>query len=117
MNGVYVAIVIAVALVLIVLLIRGRLTHIGGKADLQKQKGEFTVLAAKPAEPKPNTMRTQDNYSIDISDNKVIGLGAFRIFRNQVRATRNWILGKSEIEVGDNGSHKIVGEDKSRKIK
>jgi hypothetical protein len=98
MNGVYVAIVIAVAIVIVVWLLRQRLTSLRGKADVTKRSGEFEIKAAQPQAR--DTGAQPSAYSVDVSDNRVLGVGQFRIFRDSVRAARNWILGKGAVTVG-----------------
>lgn len=96
MEKVYIALIIAAIIVIVVFLLRGRITEVDAHGSVKKQEGRLKFKAAAPASKADSSGRT---YSVDISGNRVFGAGRFSIFRDGVRVARNWFVGKPTVEV------------------
>ncbi|SRR6266404_7254913 len=96
MEKVYIALIIGAAIVIVVFLLRSRITDVEAHGSVKKQEGRFKIKAAPAASEGSGTA---DPYSVDISGNRVVGVGRFRILRDSVRVARNWFAGKSTLEV------------------
>lgn len=120
METVYIVGIIAVAIVIVVVvwLLRDRITagRFGASAIEKKVEAEIeAALPQKGTEPTESAPAPPEKLpSVDISDNVMIGRNVVRVWRNSVRVARNWLFGEQEIEVGKEPP-KLASESKKRK--
>ena len=99
-NGAVIALIIVVGIVVVVFLLRDRITGLRAKASVDKREGEFEVKAAKPQPPAISSQPTEPP-SINISGNKAFGKTRVKIERDDVGVTDNTLVGNTQIEVKD----------------
>ncbi len=122
METVYIIGIVAVAVVIVVVvwLLRDRIT--GGRfgASATEQKVEAEITAASPKEEAANPLPTppppEKSPAVDISDNVMIGGQVVRVWRNSVRLARNWLWGQQRIEL-KNEAPPPPSKSKKRKTK
>jgi hypothetical protein len=100
MEYVYIAGIIALALVLIVWMIRDRITRGRAEFDVTKKRGAAEFEASKPGKTPPDaTEQAAKPHDVDVSGNIAIGSGLIRVWQRSTRVARNWLVGKPKIEV------------------
>ncbi len=93
-NTVLVALIVVVGIVIIVLLLRDRITKFGAHASLKDQDGSVSIEAAKPQRAKTPP---PDTHSVVISRNKNIGKdNAIEVSRGDVAVTDNDQIGQNQ---------------------
>ncbi|MCP4422619.1 MAG: hypothetical protein GY805_38910 [Chloroflexi bacterium] len=109
METVYIVGIIAVAIVLtiivVVWLLRSRITSGRFKGSATEQSVEAEIQASAPqnatAPPisTPAPPPSQQPPDVDISGNWMIGTNVIRVWRDKARVSYNKLLGKQQIEV------------------
>lgn len=97
METVYIVAIVAIAvtIVIVVWLLRDRIT--GGRVEVSSQKLEADVQAVPPSQPPAG----QKGTGVEISGNWLIGRNVIRVLRHSVRVARNRLLGKNRIDVSE----------------
>jgi hypothetical protein len=93
-NLVLFALIVVVGIVVIVLLLRNRVTKVDANASLKDQSGSFSVQASKPQPPQGTP---PDSHSVVISGNKNIGKdNAIEVSHADVAVKDNTQIGKNQ---------------------
>lgn len=95
-STVLIVLIIAVAVVFIVLLLRGQLTAITARGSIPKGEVEVKAEAAPGAE-KPSD--TSPKYGVDIHGVKSVGDTRIGIARDDVRVADSTFAGKTDLQV------------------
>ncbi len=95
-NGtVLIVLLIIVGVIVIVFLLRDRITKLGARASLDKREGEFNIEAADPKQS-PKEMPA-DKHSVNISGNRQLGKSnVIEVERSDVNVQNNLQLGKAQ---------------------
>jgi hypothetical protein len=104
-NSALIVLFIVLGIVVVVYLLRDRLTRLRAKASVDKREGELEVEAAEP-QPLATSSQPTDPPSINISGNKTFGKTRVKIERDDVGVTGNTLLGSTQIEVKDSAAKK-----------
>ncbi|MBE9003967.1 hypothetical protein NIES593_17780 [Hydrococcus rivularis NIES-593] len=95
METIYIVGTVVVGIIVLVFLLRDRLSELFIRASSQGE-AELKVTAAKR---KPQKLITQNPYSVDISGNNLIGKNKVAVKRDQTKITGNTAFGENQIEV------------------
>jgi hypothetical protein len=104
-NNALIVLIIVLGIIIIVYLLRDRITGLRTRASLEKREGEFELKAAKP-QPPSTASQPEAKYSVDISGNKTVGQSKMKVQHDDVRIVDNTLFGKSDIEITDSNSKK-----------
>ncbi len=89
--------IIVLGLIVVVILLRDRITKLLVRGSVTKQEGEVRFEADKPSAQLP----TDPRASVTIRGNKSVGESKMQVSRDGVEISDNLALGKQEIKVDD----------------
>ncbi len=94
-SNVLIALIVVAGIVVIVFLLRDRITKLRARASMSKGEGGVDIEAAKPKQKM--SAQPPDPHSVVISGNKNIGRGnAIEVSRDDVAVTDNLQLGEDQ---------------------
>ena len=96
-SNVVIVLIVVVGLIVVVWMLRDRLTKLRLGGSVEKKEGEVTLEAA----PRESPGTAESKYGVDIIGNKSAGSSKIKVSRPDVRVANNTSIGKSEIEVKD----------------
>lgn len=96
-SNVLIVLIVVVGLVVVVWLLRDRLTKFRVGGSVEKKEGEVSLEAS----PRESSGTASSKYGVDISGNKAAGKSKIDVSRPNVRVANNTSVGQSEIQVKD----------------
>ena len=116
MQAIYIAVIVAVALVVIVFMLRDRITFLSVGGSGQRGKNRIAGRVGMKAAPPRN--RDADHYSIDFSGNKFQGSGGeTNISRDNVRFSENEVYGNRNFNIEEsNRPVELPNSDQERDL-
>ncbi len=97
-STVQIVFVVVIGIIVVVLLLRDRLTTFFVRGSVDKREGELKVEAAPP---QSGASQSDTRPSVDISGNKSFGDTRIGVKRGDVRVDDNLFAGKTDIQVED----------------
>ncbi|MDL1898719.1 hypothetical protein FBQ82_20950 [Anaerolineae bacterium CFX7] len=94
--------IVVLGLVVVVVLLRDRITALIVRGSATKQEGEVRFEADKPRETKANDARA----SVSIRGNKSLGKSKMQVSRDDVEISDNLTIGEQEFKVEDHSKKK-----------
>lgn len=113
-SNVLIALVIVVGIVVIVFLMRDRITEVLARGSVDKREGEVRLKAAKPQPPQSGE-QAGPPPSIDITGALMVGKNRLEVNRDSVRVKDAKMLGENEIGINAEPPAKPTTADQKKK--
>lgn len=97
-SSVLIVLVVVIGIIVVVWMLRSRITLFSARGSIDKREGELKVEAA-PTQSGAN--QSDARPSVDISHNKAFGDTRIGVKRGDVRVDDNLLAGKTDIQVED----------------
>lgn len=98
-SNVQIVLIVVIGIVVIVFLLKDRLTAFRLGGSMVTKEGEVKLEAAQPGTQNSGT--APQKYNVDVSRNKTVGNGEISVSRPDVRVDDNASIGRSRIQVKD----------------